>query len=101
MCWLSAHANCIVACWLMFTAADSELPQVVNFLKGKGGYDAVRSILQDEASHVHIEFATLLSKSATILVNAGKHNRSGETWDPYGIVTKVANHPRWGQVSNP
>lgn len=72
---------------------------MVSFAKGSGSsYGAVRSLLVDEAVNNRLEFMTLLDASATILVNAGAHNRTGESWDPHGIVSRVARKPKYGQV---
>lgn len=41
---------------------------------------------------------TLLNASAHIVANAGSHDRTGEPFDPDGVVSRVLANPQYGQV---
>uniref|UniRef100_A0A0G4F367 Uncharacterized protein n=1 Tax=Chromera velia CCMP2878 TaxID=1169474 RepID=A0A0G4F367_9ALVE len=61
-------------------------------------YEATsRSALAAEITNRKIEYATLLDANGMIVVNANS-NRTGELWDPAGLVTIMRNHWSLGQI---
>ena len=60
--------------------------------------EGVKSVLLSEITARKIEFAMLLSPNGTILVNAQGNNRTGESIDPNGLVTRLIAHPTAGQI---
>ncbi len=52
----------------------------------------VRQILQNEIKARNIEYATLVGRDKRIIINAN-NNRSGEVFDPSGLVSQVLNNP--------
>ena len=53
----------------------------------------VKQILQNEIKARNIEYATLVGKDKRIIVNANK-DRTGEIFDPNGLVSQVINDPK-------
>jgi methyl-accepting chemotaxis protein PixJ len=51
----------------------------------------IQQILNNELTARDIEFATLIGKDKKIIINGNKKQRSGESFDPNGLVTKVIN----------
>lgn len=45
-----------------------------------------------------LEYMTLVDTTGVIRVNAGSVNRTGQAWDPQGIVSRVVRRPKYGQV---
>jgi hypothetical protein len=84
--------------WCGSGRACSCRPQEISYCKNGTGQGQVARLLRDEARKYNAEFMTLLDPAKRILVNAGGRNRSGEVWDPDGIVSRVLAKPRWGQV---
>uniref|UniRef100_A0A0K6S6Y2 Cache domain-containing protein n=1 Tax=Chromera velia CCMP2878 TaxID=1169474 RepID=A0A0K6S6Y2_9ALVE len=58
---------------------------------------ASKAALSAEISNRKIEYATLLDANGMIVVNANQ-NRTGELWDPAGLVTIMRNHWNLGQI---
>uniref|UniRef100_A0A0K6S6C8 Uncharacterized protein n=1 Tax=Chromera velia CCMP2878 TaxID=1169474 RepID=A0A0K6S6C8_9ALVE len=56
-----------------------------------------KSLLQGETERRRIEYATLLDPNGVILVNANA-NRTGQIWDPAGLVTISRAHFDLGQI---
>ncbi|PZV26249.1 MAG: methyl-accepting chemotaxis protein [Snowella sp.] len=59
----------------------------------------VRQILQNEINSRKIEYATLVGKDKTIIVNANA-DRSGQVFDPDNLVQSVLDNPRQIKVSS-
>ncbi len=59
----------------------------------------VRQILQNEINSRKIEYATLVGKDKTIIVNANA-DRSGQAFDPDNLVQSVLDNPRQIKVSS-
>lgn len=55
--------------------------------------ETVKRILQNEIKARNIEYATLVGKDLKIIVNANS-DRTGETFDPSGLVSEVINNPQ-------
>ena len=55
--------------------------------------EAVKQILQNEVSARNIEYATLVGQDLRIIANANA-NRTGERFDPEGLVGTMMAHPR-------
>ncbi len=53
----------------------------------------VKEILANEAKATEIEYATLVGKDKRIIVNANR-DRTGEPFDPNGLVSEVLRNPR-------
>ncbi|WP_330203237.1 methyl-accepting chemotaxis protein [Cyanobacterium sp. DS4] len=53
----------------------------------------VKQILQNEITARNIEYATLVGVDKKIIVNAN-NNRTGEVFDPNGLVSQVLNNPQ-------
>lgn len=60
--------------------------------------EIVRRILQNEIKVRDIEYATLVGKDKRIIVNANR-DRTGEIFDPQGLVSEVINNPQQIKVS--
>eukprot|EP00820_Chromera_velia_P021173 Cvel_29720.t1-p1 / transcript=Cvel_29720.t1 / gene=Cvel_29720 / organism=Chromera_velia_CCMP2878 / gene_product=hypothetical protein / transcript_product=hypothetical protein / location=Cvel_scaffold4121:8466-11186(+) / protein_length=382 / sequence_SO=supercontig / SO=protein_coding / is_pseudo=false len=61
-------------------------------------YEATsKAALAAEITNRKIEYATLLDANGMIVVNANS-NRTGELWDPAGLVTVMRNHWGLGQI---
>jgi twitching motility protein PilJ len=59
----------------------------------------VRQILQNEINSRKIEYATLVGKDKTIIVNANA-DRSGQSFNPDNLVQSVLDNPRQIKVSS-
>lgn len=58
----------------------------------------LQSILKNEINSRHIEYATLVGKDFKIIVN-GNRDRSGQIFNPDGLVQDVLNNPRQLAIS--
>jgi methyl-accepting chemotaxis protein PixJ len=60
--------------------------------------DIVKQILQNEIKVQDIEYATLVGRNKRIIVNVNR-DRTGEMFDPQGLVSEVINIPKQLKVS--
>jgi methyl-accepting chemotaxis protein len=70
----------------------------VNYAPSLRQIEQVRGILQNEVQARNIEYATLIGRDGKIIVGANA-DRTGETLDPYGLVSRVLKDPQQIKVS--
>jgi twitching motility protein PilJ len=96
----SLAENPLIVAMAQRTATGQPLTQADRLL--------LKKILAKEARIQNIEYATLVDLNSRILANANSSDRSGEKFDPAGLVRQVIDRPRqlsssekvrWGELN--